>query len=101
MTSDSVTNVRIAFPDNAEELAKRITNILQLAINYGMSPTVDEKQWVLDQIVHSILEEDYPVFVQSYNSYASQDQDFWSSGQIPKEKARQIGTVTFRKPRGM
>lgn len=96
MSTNSVTNIKVLFPDDPSELAARITNVLQLLANFSMSPDADQKQWVLDQIAHSILDTDYSIFVQSYNLYVPEDQK-WSTGTMPELKANHIGTVEFKK----
>ena len=82
--------VDINVPDNAVELAKRLSNVLQLLINYGMSEKADEKQWVLDQIARSVLAENYSMLTNAYNATHEQK---WDKGIKPEVVSD--GKVTF------
>lgn len=63
------------------ELDRRIDRAVDQILSYGMFDGSHHKQWLLDQILRILLDDDYHNRIKEYNSY--EDYEDWDEGSPP------------------
>ena len=68
--------------DLISSLEKRIEDAVEIALNYGQIDGNHHKNWVIDQMLRSLLNDEYEEVINEWNSTVSK-WDKWDEGTEP------------------